>query len=345
MIQNPLPLPLGLQRFSLAEKTEGAQKIKFVNPNVDNFERNIRHAADLVKKHGLNMPRKDQHLGRGAVICGSGPSLKDPLVVEQIRERVRGQGYVLFATKAAIGWLHDQGLTPTYGVSMDPGAHIAAPHKIRKVPGVKHIIASSSDPQLFEYLMNEDEHGPAGEVWVFHSACGLINEVDLYKELFPDPTPIGGGYNVINRAIGIAQYMSCLPITVAGNDSGWRQGQAFYVDGQKNRPGVDMNDGGQVELTDADGRISPEGEERKALIESLQGLSPSHFTREQKARLEYFEEKVWHTRPDMLASAVAMARLHRKLAPNMEFLGDTLPNRLLAKSDAFLKRCADFGKS
>ena len=71
---NPIPLPLGMQRYSTAEKTDGPQKIKFVNPNVDNFERNIRHAAELVKQHGLDMPRKDQHLGRGAV----GPAVECP---------------------------------------------------------------------------------------------------------------------------------------------------------------------------------------------------------------------------------------------------------------------------
>jgi len=195
MISTPLPLPLGLSRFSLKEN-DGTQKIKFVNPNVDNFERNIRHAAKLMQDHGLKMPIKDEHTGRGAVVCGSGPSLSDPAVIEMIRERVKQQGYLLYATKAAIGWLADNELVPDYGVSMDPGAHIAAPHKIRKVPGVKHIIASTSDPELFKYLMEDSEHGPASEVMIFHSACGLIDEVLLYGELFPYSTTIGGGYNV-----------------------------------------------------------------------------------------------------------------------------------------------------
>ena len=342
MINNPLPLPIGLHNFSVAQhQNPGNQKIKFVNPNTDNFERNIRNAAKLVKALGLHMPQQGEQMGRGAVVCGSGPSLNDPRVVDVIRQRVN-QGYLLFATKAAINWLAERGLVPDYGVSMDPGAHIASPRKIKKVPGVKHIIASSSDPSLFDYLLNENEHGPASEVMVFHSACGLINEVELYKELFPESTPIGGGYNVINRAIGIALHMGCLPITLAGNDSGWRAGQAFYCDGNRNRPGVDMNDGGQVELTDANGNPTEEGLARNALVKKLEGLSPSHYTKEQREALEKYEQKVWHTRPDMLASAVAMVRLFRKLSPNMEFLGDTLPFRLQGKSDAFLKKCADF---
>ena len=265
-------------------------RIKFVNPNTDNYERNILNAA----QQGHSEVRANSHKGENIIICGSGPSLKDPVVLRKIRQYV-DKGFKLLGCKAAIGYLHEQGLNVDFGCSMDPGAHIACPEKIFKAPGTKHLIASSSDPALFEYLKGED-------IMIFHSATGLKNELELYRKHFKTPWCASGGYNVVNRAVSVAMFMGFDTIVMAGTDCGYREDQKFYVSGDNDKKGVDMNDHGAVD-----------------------GVP-------------------WLTRPDMLASAIALAKLAKKLKKGrIVFLGDTMPAKLQYKSDEFLSACGDFG--
>lgn len=326
-METRLKLTLAKQPLSVAAEKPDGQKIKFVNPNVDNYETNIRSCA----ARGLLMAPKMLHEGETAIVCGSGPSLKDPKVLEQLRTEVE-RGAVLFACKAAIKYLHEQGIVVHYGVSMDPGAHIADPRKIAKVPGVTHIIASTSDPELFDYLLSDNEYGPPVPVWVFHSACGFtkqitddeyqaldpeerklyigipadetvvwqMDETTLYAALFPDDAVMCGGFNVVNRAVSLAQYMGARKIILAGADSGWRDGEGMYCDGLPARPGVDMRDGGRVDGSN------------------------------------------WNTRPDMLASAVALARIAQDTGDQFVILGDTLPASLALRDANFLNQVASY---
>lgn len=320
MIPAPIPLPYHLRHLSIHNAPPPQQhadshpsgkkkKIKFVNPNIDNYDRNIRNAARLQKEKGYRNIRSGELNGRTAIVAGSGNSLRDPKVITKLRKLVKKKKAVVFACKQAIKILYDLGIHVDYGVTMDPGGHIARPEKIYKAPGTKHIVASSSDPLLFDYLSSgkkfpewvaglseqeksclykksfhefmtkmdysklKEELSP--EILIFHSATGYHkdndtkNEVYLYESLFEDGHVMGGGYNVVNRALAAAMFMGCKEIYLAGNDSGWRDGESFYADGTRNREGIDMNDNGRI-----DGRT-------------------------------------WHTRPDMLASALAMAKLPR----------------------------------
>lgn len=325
--------PLSVQRREENQGGEG-QKIKFVNPNTDNYENNIRSCA----ARRLPMAKADLHLGSTAVVCGSGPSLKDPEVLKRIKQE-QDNGAIVYACKAAIRFLDDHGIKVDYGVSMDPGAHIADPRKIAKVKGVTHIIASTSDPDVFEYLLGSD-YGDPSTVWVFHSATGfqrviewdsdewdelsnnekkdyvtmeekddagvmrsyhVLTEVNLYANLFPDGAVMGGGFNVVNRTVTLANYMGAAKIVLAGADSGWRDGVEMYCDGPEHRPGVNMTDKGVV------------------------------------------DGKNWNTRPDMLASAVALAKLAKEAGEDkFDILGDTLPASLVNKPVEFLNQVASF---
>lgn len=326
-----LPLakhPLSIAMFEEMQQNKQGQKIKFVNPNTDNYEANIRSCA----KRRLPMAPKMLHEGETAVVCGSGPSLKDPDVLDRIRSE-QEDGAVIYACKSAIKFLSENGIKPDYGVSMDPGAHIADPRKILKVPGVVHIIASTSDPAVFDYLLG-DEYGDPAAVWVFHSATGFqsvlspeeyavlpihdkrmytsmkteegdklwaMSEKDMYDWLFPNGDVMTGGFNVVNRAVSLAMYMGARKIILAGADSGWRDGEVMYCDATPERPGVNMSDKGRVD-----------------------GVN-------------------WNTRPDMLASAVSLAKLARQAGPEeMEIIGDTLPASLMRKDDDFLAQVASF---
>lgn len=330
MIDTRLKLTQAKQPLSVAlheEAAKGGHKIKFTNPNLDNYENNIRSCA----ARELPMAPKMFHEGETAIVCGSGPSLCSDEVIDRIRDEQEA-GAVIFACKAAIRHLVDHGITPDYGVSMDPGAHIADPRKIYKAPGVVHIIASTSDPELFDYLLGS-EFGEPSTVWVFHSATGFakqtnqaeweklppeeqslytafpqdadviwqMSELDLYEALFDDATVMEGGFNVVNRAVSLAQYMGARKIILAGADSGWRDDSKMYCDGWEGRPGTNMNDGGVV-----DGQN-------------------------------------WNTRPDMLASAVALAKIARDRGPDQfEIIGDTLPASLSDRDDEFLDKVASF---
>ncbi len=361
MISEPLTIPYHAAHLSVLQNKKnnmqsGGNRIKFVNPNVDNYERNIKHAAELHKK-GMPVIKKDQLLkpsdkeGPSVIVIGSGPTLVNHF--DDIREW-KNRGAIVFACKKAIKVLHDEGISSEYAVSMDPGAHIACPERIYKAPGVHHIIASSSDPKLFEYLEGE-------QVSIFHSATGLANEVELYKTLFDNGDVMGGGYNVVNRAVSVAMYMGASRIILVGCDCGWRTSQSFYADGTMNRPGVDMCDGGLVELTDANGNLLSEDhkkikkmmDERNLLLQQISVIEKKGqpVPAEMTSRIEIIDkelapyaDKFWNTRPDMLASGVALAKLAKKYGEDrFVIIGDTLPAKLRYKSDDFLKQCASFG--
>jgi len=289
MLQQPIKLPpVHVRYLSPNYQPNGQPKIKFINPNAGNFERNIRHAATLP----YNMIKKDELHGRNIIIAGSGPSLQDSAVLDQIRDYQK-RGYLLCALKKAIKVLHEHGFTIDYSVNMDPGEHVACEDRIYKAPGVTYLVASSCDPALFAYLAGE-------KIRIFHSACGLPIEALLYKELFTDSWISCGGYNVTNRALAAFEYMGIERFVFAGVDGGWRDGEKFYADGTNNRPGVDMTDEGQV------------------------------------------DGNKWNTRPDMLASSVALAVRAKQLGERIVFLGDVMPEKLRHKDDAFLRKCVTF---
>jgi hypothetical protein len=299
MITAPLKIPpVHVRHLSPSFQNNGQPKIKFVNPNSDNFDGNIRNAADLPYR----MIKHNELRGATVVIAGSGPTLNDPDVLESIRIE-QSKGAILVALKKAIKVLHDKGFKIDYAVSMDPGDHVACPERIYKAPGVKHILATSSDPKLFEYLDGE-------EIYLFHSACGLPNEVQLYQQLWATKSNVesdawvaGGGYNVTNRAAAAFLFMGAKRLVFAGADSGWRDDESFYADGTPNRPGVDMCDKGLV------------------------------------------DGKPWWTRPDMLASGVALAKLQKLYGEDkIVFLGDVMPAKLAKKDDEFLDNCVSFQK-
>ena len=313
-------------------------KVKFTNANLGNLDRNIRNASRLHKaknkQRRLRTIYHNQLKGKKAVICGSGHSLTDPEVLTEIR-KLKAQGHLIVACKHAIRYLTEQSIKVDYGVTMDPSAHIARPDiKIYKAQGMTHIVASSSDPLLFRYLMayepyetwlnslkqdeakqvlthdydkwvagnlhfSEIENHPEdlrSKILLFHSACGVEDEVNLYKKLFKNGDVVGGGYNVVNRAFSAMLYMGIDSFTFAGVDCGWREDSTFYTFGNNPIKGVDLTDSGAI------------------------------------------DGKEWKTRPDMMASAVSLVQKSREQDVQMSFIGDSMPRSLLQKDDAFLEK-------
>jgi hypothetical protein len=273
-------------------------QVRFTNPNREYFGRNIMYASAL----GYPCIDKDRHKGQRAVIVGSGPSLNNAEVELELLDMYEDPDTVFFGCKAAIRWLAEHDMTPEYGVSIDPGAHIACDEKIARIPGVTHLMASVTAPEVFDYLKNED-------IEIFHSVCGLHTEIDLYDTLFEDASIMQGGFNVVNRALAITQFMGFDTFIMAGCDSGWRDDQPIYADGRafmKDQKKVFMNDDGLIDGTS------------------------------------------WHSTPDMVASAVALAMTAKAFDKHGDegkfvFLGDGLPKSLRGRTDDFLREVADTG--
>lgn len=308
-----------------------AHEIRFENPEIVHFRRNIYGAA----ARGLPMVEKDRHVGEpGCVIASTGPSIEDRAVQREIDRLVRRRGWTLIALKEAIGYFADRGFPVRYSVSMDPGG----PRQIKRTPirpGVTYCLASSCHPDLYDHVLRN-----GGRVEVFHSACGygepkieasalvaldvegkvfsifegaqevrtnegfaacpvtpvMLGEVDVYRKLFPVADVMCGGFAVVNRALALAKYMGFPQQVLAGADFGWRDPNAkshyaSFVEVGAVSDGF-MTDGGKI-----DGRT-------------------------------------WYTRPDQLASAAAVA--HGVLNKEVTVIGDSLARALAARGKSFV---------
>lgn len=211
---------------------------------------NIRAAAT----RGLPMIEPDTCAGRPALIVGTGSSLNDQAVREQILALVN-DGAVVFATKGATAVLREMGVRADYAVSCDGQAN--QPLKTPPVPGIRHLIASCCHPDLFDHVLTF-----AATIEVFHSACGAVDQVTweseetLYATLFPGPVWWAeGGSTVVNRALACAWFKGCSHYHVAGADFGVRSetaptDEAAYARGSAGfqRDGnVWFGDGGHID--------------------------------------------------------------------------------------------------
>lgn len=305
------------------------QAIKFSNPEFGKLGRYIAAAA----ARRLPIVRKDMHAGeRGALIVALGPSIQKPAVMREVRNYAR-LGWTVFALKEAVRWLKDKGIRVHYSANMDPGAG-----EVRRTPiypDVTYCLASSCHPALYDHVI---EGG--AKVLVYHSACGYAehevkagfalelgtdqqaivlgeyemattdgypfapvvqaraNEVEVYRRLFEHADVVIGGFTVANRALGLAKYMGFDKVVLAGADFGWRvDGKDSYYAGF-----VDAEPLNDVWMTDQ-GRV---------------------------------DGKPWKTRPDLLASAVDVAR-HIKQG-RVKVVGDSLAAALAKHPDEYLDR-------
>lgn len=281
--------------------------IKFTNPFFTELGKHIASAA------ARNLPcvERDMHVkDPGAIVCGSAPSLLQPHILAKIRKHVQ-KGWKIIACKEAIELLRKRKVPVHYSLSMDPTdtQHL----KTYLDDGITYLLASSCHPSLFEHVLNGGR-----PVLVFHSACGWhgnvrrpgtdevvhITETDLYKNMFPNADVMCGGFTVVNRALSMAKYMGFPKVILAGADFGYRAGASYYAKGAKQKAG---NEG--IELSDQ-GKV---------------------------------DGKEWLTRPDLLASAVTVAK-QKKQGHVYQIWGDSLAASLAKKDDKFLDECCQINR-
>ena len=140
-------------------------------------------------------------------------------------------------------------------------------------------------------------------VTFFHNFVGSPREFELYTRLWPSTVMVGDGLNSVNRAACLARFLGYARITILGADCGWKADEPFHANGD-----------------------SP----------TAHGATPVVLTGE-------IDGRRWHTKPDMLFSAVALVKWARSMGNRVRIVGDTLVNALMDKPKAFLDRVAVLG--
>lgn len=200
------------------------QAIEFNNPNVKNLGKFIVANS----RRGLPVVERDILKGiKGAVVCGSAPTLVLPSTLAKIRSAVR-RGFVIFACNEATRILHDAGVKFDYGVAMDPGVEVI--DRLPVYSGPTYCLASSCNPALYEHIASN-----GGKVLIYHSACGWLGEMDLYYRLYANGDTVQGGFTVANRAIGLAHYMGIRRLMLCGMGFGYRKDAQYYAPGTKGK--------------------------------------------------------------------------------------------------------------
>lgn len=166
--------------------------------------------------------QKDQYKGKTVCICGSGPSL-----ARSARRIRRGEFDHVWGCNDALMWLTANGYPCTHGVGIDQSPDLYE-QAWKTPPNVPYLLATSVDPKLCQHLKR---HGRTFSH--FHSFIGFDNEHHLYGLLYDFTVIAGEGLNVVNRAIGVAEFMGYDMIYVAGADCSFGPGDTFHVMGDK----------------------------------------------------------------------------------------------------------------
>lgn len=124
----------------------------------------------------------------------------------------------------------------------------------------------------------------------FHNYVGSQNEGTLYRTIWPTTVMVGDGLNSANRAMCLAQFRNYKTITVLGADCCLGPDDVMHVNG--------------------DGPLA-HGATSVIMGGEIDG-------------------RVWRTKPDMLFSAVAFAKMAARYGNRCKFIGDTLPGALVA---------------
>jgi len=130
----------------------------------------------------------------------------------------------------------------------------------------------------------------------FHNCVGFDGEMHHYCEEWPPAFMVASGATVVSRVIGLAGWMGFSRVGVYGADCAFGAGDLVHANG--------------------DGPHEAYG-------------NPLMMQGE-------IDGRVWRTRPDMLLGAVDLVRRVRASNGAIRLFGDTLPNALMTKDDAFL---------
>jgi hypothetical protein len=304
--------------------------------------------------------QQDSAKGQRVVICGAGPSLRDH-AAEYCPE-----GDQVWGCNSAATWLHDNGHTVTHGFTVDQTPQMLA--EWASVPPIEYLLASSCNPFLAEMLVR------AGRaVTFFHNYCGVpgptvsynvcggcrtmfdraatdpqpacpacqgttsegatvMYEEWLYEALYPPTITVGSGLNAVTRAVDLAVYMGFSQITVLGADC--------YIHATGRLPsGLALGSPGQLAWLRENTVMHANGGHALASDSSCLTLGADICTVPTCGRTHCRHPKrYWLTKPDLAVTAVWLVWMARQYGTRLRLVGDTLPNALLRRPIAYLKR-------
>lgn len=292
-----------------------ANLLKLVNPVAHSYELFIRANAPHATRVVVQGSAKGQHL----VLCGAGPTLRHHAA------EWCPQGDQVWGCNSALTWLAANEHKVTHGFAIDQTEDMLT--EWATPPRVGYLVASSIHPKLREHLESKGLRLRWFHNWVGvnkppvkYQGETMSYEDALYHRLFAHRMPRSGfGLNSVTRAIDIALYMGFATITILGADC------ALAYD---EPPPVGMEPQSYEHLRWL--------REHCHLHADGGGAFASHST--MAVLSGRIDGKHWETKADMMVTAVSLAKKVRQMPNRIRLIGDTLPNALKDKDDAYLDR-------
>lgn len=291
------------------------------------------------------MVQPNTNKGQTVNICGAGPSLAD-----YHEELQRWPAHQTWGCNSALPYLKDHGLPATHGFAVDQGVEMLNSAEWERTFDVTYLIATSVHPTLPVHLLKQHRrikwfhnylgiNDPEGWTWPLGVPKPQIMptyEWYLYCTVWPSCAMTGYGLNSVPRAIGLAVWMGFKTIRVFGADCSAKPVDATTraemptPHGDAYTPWLDT-----VQLY-ASGRTPREAYGDKAMmVEAILCDDKSCDCR--LGHPETARVRFWHTRPDMVISALHLMHIAQQFQGRVELIGDTLPNLMQGKPASFFE--------
>lgn len=303
--------------MTTTEQTEstGVREIHLANPVAEHFEAFLFGNALHCDRVAVEGSAAGQHI----VICGAGPSLADEIAA------VAPTADQLWGCNSALPWLLAHGYRATHGFAIDQTTAMC--EEWASAPDVEYLVASTVHPHLTEYLLAKGRR-----LTFFHNYVGIKKppvqrengdivayEDWCYAGLYPSTVRAGSGLNAVTRAIDVALFMGAATVTVLGADCALRVSRPLPAEVAQGSP-EHLTWLREATVMHADGGSA-----------LASGATPLTLQGE-------IDGRVWHTKPDLIISAVSLVAMARHSAGRVRIVGDTLPNALMDKPEEYLRR-------
>jgi len=267
--------------------------------------------------HAVRMVQQNSHAGKTLAICGAGASL-----AEEAHQMVPTDD--VWACNSAVNYLARNGHRITHGFAIDQGDAMLGPDEWATTYDIEYYIASSVHPDLVRHLLANNR-----EVAFFHSYLGLADpdgwtppadkpdqsyEMSLYTSIYPTGVQVGFGLNSVPRAMCLALFMGYDAVHVYGADCACAPNHA---------PMPELGTPAYAAWM-------------STLRMYADGRTAACFGYDAVMAEAVIDDVRWHTRPDMVMSAMHMAAMVTQY-PQFTLHGQTLPVALLRQSPEFMQ--------
>lgn len=194
-------------------KSEGItlEQINFGGSFFQNFYRNILKLPEAYLGNALY----EKFFGCPAIICGAGPSLQKNI---DILKTLKGRA-LIFAGSTAINALNAEGITPHFGVGIDPNWHQYA-----------RLLANTSFnmPLFYRNRLNHEALKVVHGDHLFVTGAGGYEIAGWFEEKLQILQPsLSEGTSVANFSLSLTHALGCNPIIFVGMDLAYTDQQSY----------------------------------------------------------------------------------------------------------------------